>query len=326
MNRGILIIFLVSFFIFGGCKALAISPSVGVSVTPESVSPGDLVTIELESFSTDLNRAEIVWVVDGITLLQGVGQKEYSLSAKGLGEQTKVEITINTTNGIPVLKTVFINPQSIDLLWEAIDSYTPPFYKGKALPSRGALIKTSVLPFLKGSRGTFSNPNSLVYNWEQNYKPYPSVSGYGKSFYVFRNTFLQKEELLKVKVSTVDGTLTASNSVNLSFFNPEILFYEKKPAIGVLFNESKNQGLTLTENEISLLGVPYFSSTKTKVGVLDGTLSLTWKINDSFVSSDRPDVLTVRKPEGESGYSVINFEVESPYLYQNKEESLRVSF
>ena len=41
MNRGILIIFLVSFFIFGGGKALAISPSVGVSVTPESVSPGD---------------------------------------------------------------------------------------------------------------------------------------------------------------------------------------------------------------------------------------------------------------------------------------------
>ena len=69
MNRGILIIFLVSFFIFGGGKALAISPSVGVSVTPESVSPGDLVTIELESFSTDLNRAEIVWVVDGKRIL-----------------------------------------------------------------------------------------------------------------------------------------------------------------------------------------------------------------------------------------------------------------
>ncbi len=326
MNRGILIIFLVSLFIFGGDKALAISPSVGVSVSPESVAPGDLVTIKLESFSTDLNRAEIIWRVDGVILLEGIGQKEYSVTAKDLGDQTKVEITVNTTNGIPVLKTVFINPQSIDLLWEAIDSYTPPFYKGKALPSRGALIKTSVVPFLKGSRGTLSNPNSLVYNWEQNYKPYPSVSGYGKSFYVFRNTFLQKEELLKVKASTVDGTLTASNSVNISFFNPEILFYEKRPAVGVMFNESKNSGLTLTESEISLLAVPYFSSTKTKVGVLDGTLGLSWEINDSPVSSDKPDVLTVRKPEGESGYSIINFQVNSPYLYQNKEQSLRISF
>ena len=98
MNRGILIIFLVYFFISGAGNVLAISPSVGVSVTPESVAPGDLVTIKLESFSTDLNRAEIIWTVDGTVLLQGVGQKEYSLRAKGLGEQTKVEITINTTN------------------------------------------------------------------------------------------------------------------------------------------------------------------------------------------------------------------------------------
>lgn len=326
MNRGILIIFLLSFFLFGADRVFALSPSVGVSVTPESVAPGDLVTIKLESFSTDLNRADIIWTVDGVVVLNGIGQKEYSTTSKGLGEQTKVEITINTTNGIPVLKTVFINPQSIDLLWEAIDSYTPPFYKGKALPSRGALIKTSVVPFLKGSRGTFSNPNSLVYNWEQNYKPYPSVSGYGKSFYVFRNTFLQKEELIKVKTSTIDGTLTASNSVKIQFFNPEILFYEKRPAIGVMFNDSKNEGVTLTENEISLLAVPYFSSTKTKVGVLDGTLNLSWKINDSGVSSDKPDVLTVRKPESGSGYSIINFEVKSPYLYQNKESSVRVSF
>lgn len=322
-----LVLFAFFVFVFFPQKnALALSPSIGFSVTPESVSPGDLVTIKLNSFSTDLNRSNIVWTVDGAVVLDGVGKTEYSLTAKGLGEQTKVEVTINTTNGIPVLKTIFINPQSADILWEAIDSYTPPFYKGKALPSREALIKTSVVPFLKGSRGSLSNPNALVYNWEQNYKPYPNLSGYGKSFYVFRNTFLTKEEVVKVKVSTTDGTLTAASSAKITFFDPEILFYEKKPAIGTLFNRAKNDGISLVNEETSIVGVPFFYSTKTKAGVLDGTLSLSWEINGSTVPSEKPDTITVRKQEGESGYSILNFSVKGPYLYQKGASSVRISF
>ncbi len=325
--KKLLVLFIFFVFLFLGQKnAEALSPSVGFSITPEAIAPNDLVTIKLNSFSTDLNRANMTWKVDGATVLEGVGKTEYSLTAKGLGEQTKVDITINTSNGIPVLKTIFINPQSADLLWEAIDSYTPPFYKGKALPAREALIKTSVVPFLKGSRGTFSNPNSLVYNWEQNYKPYPSLSGYGKSFYVFRNTFLNKEELVKVKVSTTDGTLTTASSAKIPFFEPEIIFYEKKPATGTLFNQAKNNGLSLTEEETSIIGVPFFFSTKTKLGVLDGTLSLSWKINNYSVPSEKPDTITVRKQQGDSGYSILDFSVKGPYLYQKGSGSLKISF
>lgn len=326
MKKFLFFFIFFSFFLFGQKDAEALSPSVGFSITPESVSPNDLVTIDLNSFSTDLNRANIVWVVDGVTALEGTGKTSYSLTAKGLGEQTKIEVTINTSNGIPVLKTIFISPQSADLLWEAIDSYTPPFYRGKALPAREALIKTSVVPFLKGSRGTFSNPNALVYNWEQNYKPYPNLSGYGKSFYVFRNSFLNREETVKVKVSTVDGTLTTASSIKIPFFEPEIVFYEKKPAIGTLFNKSKNDGLSLTEQETSIVGVPFFYSTKTKLGVLDGTLSLSWEINDFGVPSEKPDTITVRKQEGDTGYSILNFSVRGPYLYQKGDSSLKISF
>ena len=56
---------------------------------------------------------------------------------------------------------------SVNIEWQAIDSYTPTFYEGKALPGEEAYIKALAIVDANSFVGAI-NSNSLYYSWKYN--------------------------------------------------------------------------------------------------------------------------------------------------------------
>ena len=74
-----------------------------------------------------------------------------------------------------------------DVLWEALDSHTPPFYKGKPLPSNESYIRAVAIS------GSF-NPRTTTYTWNRGGKTVASASGLGKSAFIFKHDILTNTE------------------------------------------------------------------------------------------------------------------------------------
>src|SRR5690606_39124133 len=87
-------------------------------------------------------------------------------------------------------------PSQIDLLWEATDAYTPPFYKGKALPIQQSELRVTAIPETFLIEPTDA-PN-LVYYWDRNYSRDVAKSGFGKQSYSLTADPLNPTEKIKV--------------------------------------------------------------------------------------------------------------------------------
>ena len=99
-----------------------------VGITPELPEPGGQVIVDVESFVADLDRSEIRWSLDGTELTRAVGAKEVGFTAGPIGTVHRLTITAVTPNSGTLSKTITIAPATVDLIWEATDSYTCLLY------------------------------------------------------------------------------------------------------------------------------------------------------------------------------------------------------
>jgi hypothetical protein len=140
MLRNYLFLFaIITFFtLFGGGLALAQvqNSDVTISITPSSPSANQAVKATVKSYITDLDKAYISWSLNDEIKARGVGKTEFSFTLGNLDTTTLISAEIGLTNGKTLNKSLTIAGTSVDLLWEAVDSYSPPFYKGKTLVGR----------------------------------------------------------------------------------------------------------------------------------------------------------------------------------------------
>jgi hypothetical protein len=255
----------------------------GVQITlyPDLPAPGQNVTIEVTSYSTDLSSASIVWIVDGKRFAEGVGKTKVLIASPALGKTSTVIADIMTVEKREVKKAVTLQSGSVDLIWEG-QGYVPPFYKGRAGFVFQNQVRLTAIPHLAGPNGTELPPNSLVYKWTNNDKVIQDQSGYGKQTIVLQDDVPQTWSLT-VEVSTPTGTQKAISSIDLEPDDPSILFYEDDPLYGVLYNKAMTDKLSLTTQEISLRAVPFlFSFSKST------PLKYNWTVNNL----ERPDLST----------------------------------
>ena len=137
-------IFFCVFFAFGA-NAQVRNTDIALSLAPIYPSLNQNVNVTINSYTTDLNKAFISWLVNGKESISGVGKKSFSFNTENMTQIT-VEAHIETPDGQSVVKTVSINPAEIDMLWEAPDSYAPPFYKGKKFVSQEGTFKVVAMP------------------------------------------------------------------------------------------------------------------------------------------------------------------------------------
>lgn len=274
--------------------------SVDLLVSPRSPRPYDTVRLEVRSFSADLDRSTISWYVNGALEQSGIGERVFETRVSKAGDATRVEARVAPSTGSPVIRSITLRPASVDILWHA-HTYTPPFYRGKALPASRGLIVFTAIPNLVNSRGIASDPSNIIYTWQQSGITLGGASGYGRKQVVLEGEAVSLQPMnVSVIATSFNETLEAADSVQLRVKSPQIVFYEKHPLEGIRYEKAFGSSFSLAKEEISLRAEPYFFSLD---DVANGLLEYTWKVGGKTVelSDEIKNEIVLRKDSSLSG-------------------------
>lgn len=262
-----------------------------LKITPEIPGAFERVTVTLDSYITDLDRAYISWQKDGKQDLIGYGKKQLSFTTGNIGESITITANIQVTSGEAIVRRVVVNPAEIGLLWEGANTYVPPFYRGRALPTSESAVRIVAIPQIRQG-GKLLAADNYVFTWKRNGTVIQNASGFGKNEFVFQQDYLNPQETVEViGQSNVTGSV-AQSKLAVKTFSPQILFYEKNPLTGIRFQEAIRSGFTITGGEKTLIAIPYFISPK---NIFSSELKYEWKINGLTVQTpDTKNVITVR--------------------------------
>ncbi|MBC8464917.1 MAG: hypothetical protein H8D63_00880 [Parcubacteria group bacterium] len=307
----------------------ALESYVSVDVEPAYPAAGEMITVSVSSFAFDMNRAYVTWYENGAYRSEGTGLNTFSTEAGNTGITMTISATIVSPDNETITKTVRFTPGGgVDLLWEAIDAYTPPFYRGKALPASQAHVKVIAVPHLTTGNGTKLDADTITYTWQRNgfYRDTKSQSGYGRSTLLLMKDILLPNETVSVTATSPGGSLSARESINLPEVDPEIIFYEEHPTLGVRFNEALVNGILLRERETVIRAEPYFFSTDNHNR---SSLSYDWSVGGRHVSShwNNPGDLAIDVPEGTTGNTALSLSVTyTDRMLQSLKETLSITF
>ncbi|MEK7581850.1 MAG: hypothetical protein AAB488_00765 [Patescibacteria group bacterium] len=328
LKKIFLLLFVLVFLLFFIAQVFAQTTGnsqVSLSLNPEQPGPRQKTTARLVSYAMDLNRASITWVLDGKKILSGIGEKEFSFVTGEVGETSDINVSIGSTPLGTITKSLSLTPGEIILIWEASDSYTPPFYKGKALPPAQGNIKIVAIPNIK-SGGLLIKPENLVYKWRRNDKAVEANSGFGKNTLVIRNGYTDLVEKIEVTASPSSGDTTAFGRAIIALIDPQIILYENRPLEGVYYESMLPERFTLDNEEIKINAEPYYFSSPDKE---KSALLFSWVINGEKTLGDKsdPGALSLRIDNGASGASNISLGVKNKVSFlQDANTNLIIKF
>jgi hypothetical protein len=290
-------------------QARAISPStISIEMAPLNPTAGENTTITLGSYASNLDGVSISWFVGGRKTTSGIGVKSFSLAAPSTGSETTVRAVIVLPDG-EIEKKVIIKPSVMVLLSQAIDSYVPPFYRGKAMPTADSSIKVVAMPEIKLASGMV-NAKNMLYAWKRNYTNETEASGYGKNSFTFINDYLEDGDTISVTASTIDGQHSSQANIDITPSQPQISFYKNDSRLGTIWEQALSNGHRIQGDEI-VVAEPYFISPKE---IWSSSLAWRWFINGSLTNNTldyRKNWLPIKVEGGVSGVSTVGLELEN---------------
>lgn len=296
-----------------------------MTMIPENPEPFQNVTLTLKSSTYDLDRLKITWSIDGVDKRTEIGLKNFSTVAGKGGQKTTVKAVIASDNELPPkgIEAFFI-PSLVDLIYES-SSYTPPFYKGKALnPGQGTVTITAIPELIKND-GTKIPTQNIIYRWKKDGEVIQSASGYGKNTFSFTGTLPVRDSTIEVNASSVAGDIYAAKSIKVKGSSPEIIFYEDNLLFGALFNRAIKDTVKMNSDEFSVLAVPYFFS----VGYSNSPdLNYKWNIDGKTVENQSPkNSFTTRIEKAGTGSNKIGLEIANiNRIFQNSNNGYYLNF
>ena len=183
--------------------------------------------------------------------------------------------------------------QSVDLLWQG-ETYTPPFYEGKALWSKQTNIKFVAIPQGLGS------PAALNYRWTRNGTVLGNSSGVGKNSIKFRDSIFSKPYTMRVEIVNSSDKVLAESSLSVTAQDPVLLVYEKNPLYGYMFHQEVGQSFLLDKGEATLSAFPLYAGSAEREAA---AFSYRWRASEGVSSGNSG---TYRAPEGAEGYAPVS--------------------
>ena len=124
---------------------------------------------------------------------------------------------------------------------------------------------------------------------------------------------------MRVEVKDGSGIPISNDLVTVNTSNPNVLFYEKKPTLGLVFNEAVNGEFTLKNDEITLVAYPYFFSKE--------ILGYEWRLNGSVVNSVQGSPEVTFRNDNNNGVSRISLNLTNPSKFlQNAQRLVSLNF
>ncbi len=304
---------------------IAASPSsISVDIVPPNPAPLESTTITLSSYESNLDSVLISWFVAGKKVSSSVGMKSFSVNAPNMGAETNVKAVIDLPDG-QITKTILIRPNIMILLWQATDSYVPPFYRGKALPTSESKIKVVAMPEVKTKLGPV-NPKNMVYSWQLNYSNDGESTGYGKNTFTYVNDYLEDLENISATATTTDGQYSSQANITIKSYEPKISFYRNDSVSGITWDKAIKDGYKMTKSEV-VVAAPYFLSPKE---IWSPNLTWNWFLNDSLTNNTlkyRKNWIPLKVSGADSGSATLKLQIENKYqLFGNISREISLEF
>lgn len=173
---------------------------------------------------------------------------------------------------------------SINIEWQSLDSYTPTFYGGRALPGEEAYMKALAIVDANSVAGAI-NTNSLYYSWKYNDYYVYAYSGTGIKTIYFTLDKLQPNNTLELSVY--------SDSSQTTLLGKKIIEIRPTPVLPILYRKYDNNIITFSNavnkkyqdlevnsgDSFNIVAEPYFFSAKNNI---DPILSYSWTADGIF--------------------------------------------
>lgn len=299
-------------FLFTPFFASAKLDLIYISTNPETPAPNQDVQVMVESYAIPLTSAKIIWYIDGVALKEGIAEKVFNTRTKDFGVPVTIDIVILTADGTRYDKQIVLKPEEVDLLWEA-NTYVPPFYKGKALPTYKSTVKVTAIPRFNSLS---SNPSEYYYKWSMN-----RTTGLGEALSK-NSTVLQvgwADSRMPVSVDvTIPGSDFKATAIQyIPVTEARTQFYELAPLLGIQFHRAISGTVVTNGTDFRLRVVPYYFSNE---NYETGELNYKWKTDaGTLPATDNPNMLVLEKKGTAAEATTILLEV------QNRKRILQVA-
>ncbi len=286
-----------------------ISSDIQFRVIPKYPGPYETVRIEAQSFSFDVKTTPFVWFINGRKDESGIAKTIITAKTGPIG--TPLRVTVQATPRSSTRhyeQTLTIWPAHVDLLWQT-NTYTPPWYRGKALPVSGALLTIIALPTLSSAEGAIE-PQEAFYDWHVDNTPLSRESGMGKNTLQYRIPSNERlDKIIRVSVYNKDKTVKMEKRITIPIQQPRIIFYELDPLRGPRIQHMiGNEYAMASASETQIIAEPFFSS------IPAAQLSYEWTIgNESLDPGETPRVLTYRVPSAITARQNVTLNVINPF-------------
>ncbi len=279
---------------------------IDLEMTPTDPAPGTIVSLRIRSDVIDLNRYNITWFSNGTIIKKGVGERTISVTVPDYGKVLDIQVITDLPTQ-SIRKILHLAPQDTTLIWEAVDSYVPIFYRGKKLPSKEAIIRVVAIPNFSGTTATYTAPKKDVYIWNRNDNVITAASGYGKDSFLIKHNKLRGSETIEVIASNNDHSKESVQKITITPGNPHIVLYEQNPSSG-MFRAARSSRITTDAKNTTLIAEPYFFS-QSKSGLFDN-LSFSWTLNNKPLTASVGRNLLVQHPT-ENGVATFGLNIQN---------------
>ena len=266
------------------------SSAIDLTLLPANPTPSQTVMASVSALEFNIDLAKIVWTLGTKVIKSGQGVKSVSFTAPAAGKSDILSVVVTPPGQSALTTSISIAPGgTVDLIWEAIDGYTPPFYRGKTLPIKQSAIKVAAMPIVKTSNGTLAKSSTFAYNWTKDGTNVGGQSGLGKSSVVFSNQILENSN--RVEVSATNGMETVRGSVTIVPFTPEILFYEYDQSRGMgQYNKAFQNNTFIDQPRLTLVAEPYFLM---KDWFTNKDVTFNWNLNNQSAKAGEKNTLGI---------------------------------
>lgn len=289
-----------------GFDLAAFGTSLAIEFAPRYPAQNEPVHLTLRAQGIDLSRSTVVWRAGGKIIAQGAGVDSTDVVSGALGSETAVSAEVTSADGASYSARAIIAPSEVDLLVGS-NSYTPPFYRGRALPSAVADIVVAARSSLVRVSGSVIPDSDIIYTWRVDGEVLGSASGRGRSSLVIPITHLFGAGAVEVTAVSSDGTRSVGASVALPLVEPVLVLYQDHPLYGILYQNALGPSARISETEMGFAATPYFARATSPN---DPALSYEWTVNDTRVAPNvsSPSSITINA-ENSTGVAAISLEV-----------------
>jgi len=329
MFRKVYILFLSLILIFGfsflpkTIIAQTTFDSIELTITPENPEPNTTVVASLNVYGMDINTIYTTWFLNDKVVLAGNGERLFSFNTGSVGTKNTLEVVGKMANGKTFSKKIALSPAKVDILYEA-ESYTPPFYKGKAkFPFQGSL-RIVALPSFIDSNGKKVSNSRLIFKWKNGNQILNNQSGYGKNILLYKSDeSLPKQTEITAEVSFPEESLIAVKKILIEPTSPETVFYEENPEYGILFNKALSETFTIEKEEATISAIPLFFGVTDKDSSL---LNYKWILADKSIEQGGSSIVLGNK-SGKTGQTQLSVQISNTKDYfQAADNSLNIIF